>query len=464
MKKQVFVLFFFFMLIFNGFAQAIFSFENHDFGSLEAWDYRHVDLKITNSSSRKQCVLQVKYPREVECLYMQECVMADSSISFRFFVNPPSKGRFEYTVEVLLGSEVAPTKIILKGNMIEDPVYDASALTNCPDFKNPVIQKPAMESTKLTVVTIDRSTRKFVPSTQVSMTRNGEVFWSRQTGTDGKIKERGVSGLYFFYAVHPDYEPEEKGVNISKQQHYVIIELMRKVTDEPFSDSFIDSTTTKTQWTDSLPENQLITIDTNRYFTSFDSDDFDSAYFKPVNLVFVLDISGSMNQEGKLDLMKTSLNRLVDVLRPEDRIGLVVYADKAKTVMPSTSGNQKDAIRKTINALVCGGYTAGGAGIELGYEVLRTNHISGGRNELLIVTDGAFNKGTEAYKSVVYDQAMEGYSLSVIGIKNNESDESNMRSMVTAGNGVFIEINDEQEAQQELNLEIRKRAFKGKTD
>jgi hypothetical protein len=304
MKKQGIALILFFFLGLNAFAQTSFSFESHDFGSLEAWDYRHVDLTITNSSSKKQCILQVKYPKEVECLYMQECVMPDSSISFRFFVNPPTKGRFEYTLEMLLGSDVEPTKIVLKGNMIEDPVYDASVLTNCPDFKNPVLQKPQVEPTKLTVVTIDRLTRKIVPATQVSMTRNGEVFWSRQTGTDGKIKERGVSGLYFFYAVHPDYEPEEKGMNISKQQHYVIIELNRKGFEEPISDKLIDSTTIFTHGIDSLPDNRLFSVDTTRHFTSFDSEDFDSAYFKPVNLVFVLDISGSMNQEGKLDLMK----------------------------------------------------------------------------------------------------------------------------------------------------------------
>jgi Ca-activated chloride channel family protein len=464
MKKHSIVLFFFFILGFNGFTQTVFSFESHDFGSLEVWDYRHVDLNITNSSTKKQCILQVKYPKEVECLYMQECVMADSSISFRFFVNPPSKGRFEYTVEMLLGSDVEPKKIVLKGNMMEDPVYEASALTNCPDFRNPVVQKPEMEPTKLTVVTIDRLTRKIVPATQVSMTRNGDVFWSRLTGSDGKIKERGVSGLYFFYAIHPDYEPEEKGVNISKQQHYVIIELIRKVTDEPFDDLLIDSSSVITQGIDSLPHNGLLTIDTSRHFTSFDSDDFDSVYFKPVNLVFVLDISGSMNQEGKLDLMKVALHRLVDVLRPNDRLGLVVYADKAKTVMPSTSGYKKDAIRKTIEALVCGGYTAGGAGIELGYEVLKSNFNPEGLNELLIITDGAFNKGTEAYKSAVFENAKEGYSLSVIGIKNKEADETNMRSMATVGNGVFIEINNENGAENNLNGEIRKRAFKGKTD
>ncbi len=397
-------------------------------------------------------------------MYQQECIMVDSTLVIRMYVNPPGKGRFEYTLNLLLGNETIPRKITLKGFMLEAPVYESSALTNCPDFRNPVLQKPSSEPIKLTVVTIDRLTRKIVPGTQVSMTRNGEVFWSKPTGEDGKIKERGVSGLFFFYAIHPNYEPEEKGVSIGKEQNFIILELTRTVSVAPNNQPEFDSLLTDVPFNDSLPPSGQVFLDTLTTFTSLDTEDFDSAYFMPVNLVFVLDISGSMGQEGKLALMKTALHRLVDILRPEDRIGLVVYADKATTVMPSTTGNQKEAIRKAVKTLSCGGYTAGGAGIALGYEVLRSNFIPNGRNELIIITDGAFNKGTEAYKSIVLDNAKEELCLSVIGIKNKAADLENMRNMAQTGKGVFVSIDSERAAQQDVNWEIRKRAFRVTTD
>ncbi|UCF21482.1 MAG: von Willebrand factor type A domain-containing protein, partial [Gemmatimonadota bacterium] len=129
----------------------------------------------------------------------------------------------------------------------------------------------------------------------------------------------------------------------------------------------------------------------------------DSKDLPASNLVFLLDVSGSMQSPDKLPLLKSSFRLLVGELRPQDRVAIVVYAGAAGLVLPSTPGDQKDTILDAIEALEAGGSTAGGAGIQLAYEVARQNHIEGGNNRVILATDGDFNVG------VTSDEGLEDF-------------------------------------------------------
>ncbi|MDB9963683.1 von Willebrand factor type A domain-containing protein [Vicingaceae bacterium] len=112
------------------------------------------------------------------------------------------------------------------------------------------------------------------------------------------------------------------------------------------------------------------------------------------NLVFLLDVSGSMGSPDKLGLLKKGLALLIDQLREEDRIAIVVYAGSAGVVLNSTSGAKKNEIKRVLNRLSAGGLTAGGAGIQMAYKIAEKNFIKGGNNRILLATDGDFNLGT----------------------------------------------------------------------
>lgn len=112
------------------------------------------------------------------------------------------------------------------------------------------------------------------------------------------------------------------------------------------------------------------------------------------NLVFLLDVSGSMGSPDKLGLLKKGLALLIDQLREEDRIAIVVYAGSAGVVLNSTSGAKKNEIKRVLNRLSAGGLTAGGAGIHMAYKIAEKNFIKGGNNRILLATDGDFNLGT----------------------------------------------------------------------
>src|SRR5690606_22874591 len=124
---------------------------------------------------------------------------------------------------------------------------------------------------------------------------------------------------------------------------------------------------------------------------------FDEQYFKPVNVVFVLDVSSSMKNADKIELMKYALFQLTEMLRPQDKMGIVTYADESRVLLKSTSGANKDEIKTEVSALKAFGYTAGGEGIKLGFKEAAKNHISDGTNHVIIITDGAFNRNSDDY-------------------------------------------------------------------
>jgi Ca-activated chloride channel family protein len=116
----------------------------------------------------------------------------------------------------------------------------------------------------------------------------------------------------------------------------------------------------------------------------------------PSNLVFLVDVSGSMNQANKLPLVKEAFKLLVDQLRPNDRVAIVVYAGAAGTVLPSTPGNQTATIKDAFDKLSAGGSTAGGEGIKLAYKIAQENFIKGGNNRVILASDGDFNVGVSS--------------------------------------------------------------------
>lgn len=171
------------------------------------------------------------------------------------------------------------------------------------------------------------------------------------------------------------------------------------------------------------------------------------------NLVFLVDVSGSMWSEDKLPLVQKALGMLVDKMRPEDRIALVVYAGNAGLVLPSTSGAEKQTIKNAINSLQAGGSTAGGAGIELAYKVAKDNFIKDGNNRVLLCTDGDFNVGINGegpLTSFIEEKHKSGVSLSVLGFGMGIYKDREMEALADKGNGNYAYIDNEKEAQKNL--------------
>lgn len=177
----------------------------------------------------------------------------------------------------------------------------------------------------------------------------------------------------------------------------------------------------------------------------------------PNNLVFLLDVSGSMMSANKLPLLKQAMRLLVTELRPQDRVAIVVYAGNAGLVLESTSGSQKSRILEAIDALEAGGSTAGGAGIRLAYDVARRNHLRDGNNRIILATDGDFNIGVSSDAEMVRlieEKREQGTFLTVLGFGMGNLKDSKLEKIADHGNGSYAYIDDIAEARKVLVTEM----------
>jgi Ca-activated chloride channel homolog len=183
----------------------------------------------------------------------------------------------------------------------------------------------------------------------------------------------------------------------------------------------------------------------------------DNAKLPPSNLVFLIDVSGSMNADNKLPLVKTSMKMLVDQLRPVDHVSMVVYAGAAGLVLPSTPGDEKQKIKDAIDQLGAGGSTAGGAGIKLAYSIARQNFKKGGNNRIVMATDGDFNVGLSSDKDMehlIEEERQSGVSISILGFGMGNYKDSKVELLADKGHGNYAYIDNVTEATRSMVTEF----------
>jgi Ca-activated chloride channel family protein len=175
------------------------------------------------------------------------------------------------------------------------------------------------------------------------------------------------------------------------------------------------------------------------------------------NFVFLIDVSGSMNEPNKLPLLKSSFKVLLDQLRPTDKVGIVVYAGSAGMVLPPTSAKEKKKIIEALDKLQTGGSTAGGQGIELAYKLAQENFIKNGNNRVIIATDGDFNVGASStgdLQTLVEEKRKSGVFLTCLGFGMGNFKDNKMETLANKGNGNYAYIDNLQEANKFLGKEF----------
>ena len=183
----------------------------------------------------------------------------------------------------------------------------------------------------------------------------------------------------------------------------------------------------------------------------------DTEDLPPSNLVFLLDVSGSMRPDNKLPLLKKAFALLVEQLRSRDRVAIVVYAGAAGLVLPSTPGNKREKIMAALDELRAGGSTAGGAGLELAYATAFEHFMDGGNNRVILATDGDFNVGASSDAEMVrlIEQERDGGTfLTVMGFGTGNLKDSKMEQIADHGNGNFHYVDGLLEARKVLVEEM----------
>lgn len=238
--------------------------------------------------------------------------------------------------------------------------------------------------------------------------------------------------------------PPIDAVRIEEMINYFHYDYAEPEGEDPFA---IHSEVTSCPWNTS---HQLVSIALQGKKSSLEQ--------LPVsNLVFLVDVSGSMMPPNKLPLLKKSLSMLITQLRDEDRVALVVYAGNAGLVLPSTPGSDKETILNALESLEAGGSTAGGAGIQLAYKIAKEHLIKGGNNRVILATDGDFNVGVSSdgeLVRIIEEKRESGISLTVLGYGMGNLKDSRMEKLANKGNGNYGYIDNIMEAKKVLVSEM----------
>ena len=237
---------------------------------------------------------------------------------------------------------------------------------------------------------------------------------------------------------------EPDAVKIEEMINYFKYDYQQPAADLPFA---VHTNVSNTPWN---KETQLVKI-------GLQGKDIDREKLPASHLTFLIDVSGSMSSENKLPLLKSAFKILVQQLRAEDKVSIVVYAGAAGIVLEPTSGADKETIIRALDQLNSGGSTAGGEGIELAYKVAQEHFIKNGNNRVILATDGDFNVGASsdrAMEKLIEEKRKSGVFLSVLGMGYGNYQDSKLETLADKGNGNHAYIDNIQEAHKVFGKEF----------
>lgn len=238
--------------------------------------------------------------------------------------------------------------------------------------------------------------------------------------------------------------PVKDAVRVEELINYFNYDYENPVGEHPFS---VNTEVGKAPWN---PNHQLVQI-------GIQGEQIEADDLPPSNLVFLLDVSGSMNSHNKLPLLKKGFKLLTNQLREDDFVSIVVYAGSSGLVLPPTSGADKETILEALNKLSAGGSTAGASGIKQAYQVAKEHFKENGNNRIILATDGDFNVGVSSNSELVdliEEKRDQGIFLSVLGFGSGNLKDSKMEQIANNGNGNYYYIDNLLEAKKVLVSEM----------
>lgn len=457
-------------------AQIVAERTSYDFGDLYPNAQTYIDITFTNKSDKKQYLLTIDRPRDVSYIFSSKVLMPDSSITIRLKINESIKGKFNHQVDVYFSDSNDPISIRLTGNVKE---VGSNPLTDCPDFNN-TPPKDNRYAFGITVKVLDSLTREPIRRSKVYFVQSNSLVGEYYTDKDGIVHREMPMGYYFITAEKETYFSNYSEGYLNFQRNYVeillrqpeIVEEPDLIVEEPEEEITIVVNEPIVEEVVIIEEPVIVEKDPEPVvedpiyvndipFALIPDTLFDEAHFKFNNITFILDVSSSMNSTSKFELLKLSMTELVKILRPNDLISVIKYSSEVDIIIDGISGEEKEFINSKVAELRTSSSTAGGDAIQIGYQVSRRVYSPKRNNIVIMVTDGAFNKGTKNYLETIEKNYIEkGIIFSVVGIKTSPYINDYMANVVAKGGGSFIEVRSMMDAQTKIIAEIKRTSFR----
>jgi Ca-activated chloride channel homolog len=441
-----------------------------NFGTITQTTDRMVDLVITNTSKKPTTLLRTGFTFEYEYLTSTKTIQPDSSLTLRVQYNPRSKGPFREDISVWFTTETKPLIITFTGDVtyIDNP-------TPCPDFSS----RPTdcCPDNGFTIVVVDAVSGEPIPKSRVRLVEQGVLRKTMKTDRSGEVHDEVPISYYLMIADAEGYIPGEIASYINRRENYFEIPLDRGDDFELLAVEYettktntnldvveeitirIDVTSPKEKEVEVIVEPDPIEVQPTPDPVVVTSDILPENLYAKNNVVFLIDVSQSMNQKGKLELLKASMLELASVLRAVDQVAVVTYASNPEVKLASTTGDQLDEIRTIIQGLEAAGMTAGAKGFSKAYEISLANFVEGGNNQIIVCTDGAFRSEDQPkIEKMVKKYARKGITTTVVGIKSSTHVSEQLAYLATEGHGSYIGMEMYDESLRLLVEEIRTRS------
>jgi hypothetical protein len=365
--------------------------------------YPPVAYPFYNSGDAPLAILMVKKESDMKVNYPRTFINPGDSGIIYLHDEGNQIGTFSSEVLVFCNATGEQAKLVVKGERL--------SVLNCfPDPHNLLLRE---------VHVIDSISKNPISGVQLTMIRNGEQSITGRTEKSGALKLELPIGMYAISVLAAGYPESHKSFFIPKSMPVIWLEISKGIVPE------LDPELVRVPVVPSVKLDSILPSD----------------LYSNNNIVLLLDVSLSMRQEGKMELMKTASGMLVDALRASDRVSVIVYSDNASVLFEGISGDRKSEIMKKISKLETRGSTNGVKGLEVAYLIAERQFIPEGNNQVILATDGQFNAGKSSpddLSTLVKNHSAKGMKLSVIGLGKQNLSLQVMEDMAVAGKGRFL--------------------------
>ena len=395
-------------------------------------------IEITNITDKKIFLLKQKDPRGFELRFPNRPVEPGKTELIEIIFMPKEKGIFNLSFPIYYSASQTPVNITYKGSILS---FDEFADVACPSFTKQNLKPVDFE---LEINVSDSVTKKPLGNSFIELTK-GEFFEQHLSDGSGTFREKSNISYYMVLAEHAGYAGRSVARHVNPKNRIINIEL------PPLEKQKII-----------IPKDTLLlTIRDTLTPPSPIAPGFSISEYKRNNIVFLIDKSSSMSKPDCLPLLQAAMKELTGVLRAEDRITIMTYANETKVLLGGITGDQHDKIVTVINQLQCGGRTDGGKAIYAAYKNAKENFIRGGINQVIIATDGGFNglsENEEELMRQVSDELQAGIGLSVLAFGTNRYGKAMIMRLAKQGGGFYSFIANEAGADEKLTDAIRLRS------
>jgi len=407
-----------------------------NFQKVENWISTIDTIEVKNTSNKKIFVLKQHYSQEFEVNFPANAINPGETGILAIIYNPKVKGKFYVSIPVYHSASPTPVSITFKGEVLS---FDEYASAACPSFTKP----HAPLEFEIRIVIQDSLTKRPLANSLIEIEK-GESFSQHQTDNLGEYKQNSGIGFCFLYAEHTGYKSKSLLKYFNPKNNKAIIDLAPLAPKEKPIPLFKDTVI--------IAQKEATLIKTDEHL------DFSLSNYKENNIVFLIDVSSSMNVADRMPLLQKAMTQLTKLLRPEDRLTIITYSNEATVKLAGVSGSEQEKIINIIQQLKCGGRTSGGKAIKTAYENAEKNFKKQGVNQIILSTDGGFNglaDSEEELIKLIEKKASEQIQFSVLSFGKNRIGKQLINQLANKGGGFYLYIQNEEGANAKLTETVK---------